>query len=93
MERECCFEWSGERSQKRGESLSPQAAHSHSVLHILKNVKSKYHCAFDALIFAAAKASNIADFNEAIEKMKISTVQRANTLKTACPRSGPDRCF
>ena len=35
-----------------------------------KNVKSKYHVGFDGLIFQAAKASSINDFNEAMAKMK-----------------------
>ena len=45
----------------------PNAAHSFCVYHLEKNVKARFHTTVNGLLFTAAKAPNVNDFNVAMD--------------------------
>ena len=49
--------------------ILPRASHGFCVFHSMKNVKQKFHTALDGLLFKAAKAANIQDYNEALTRI------------------------
>ena len=50
--------------------IFPRATHGFCVFHIMKKVKKRYHTALDGVLFKAAKASNIHDYQAAIAQIK-----------------------
>ena len=47
----------------------PEAAHSHCVYHIQKNVKVNFHTDLNGMLFQAAKAVNAVEFNDVMQRI------------------------
>ena len=50
--------------------ILPRASHAFCVFHIMKNVKKHHHTALDGLLFKAAKASHIDDYNAFMNQIR-----------------------